>query len=99
MFIKILTPNHNGKIELTARDLEALLTEAAEKAVREKCANCTRCYGISYLGSNSTNVPSNIGKSITYGTNTKSNIQVDCNNTDGATSLMNKITDMLGEQR
>ena len=94
MFIKILTANHNGKIELTARDLEALLTEAAEKAIREKCANCTRCYGISYLGSNSINMPSSIG-----GVSAKSNIQVDCNSTDGATSLMNKITDMLGETK
>lgn len=92
MFIKILTPNHNGKIELTARDLEALLTEAAEKAVREKCANCTRCYGISYLGSNSTGAPSSISS-----VNTKSNLQVDCNGADGAASLMGKITSMLGE--
>lgn len=94
MFIKILTPNHNGKIELTVRDLEALLTEATEKAVREKCANCTKCYGISYLGSNSTNAPSSISSA-----NAKSNIQVDCDNTNEATSLMNKITSMLGEQR
>jgi hypothetical protein len=51
MFIKILTPNHNGKIELTVRDLEALIQEAVDKAVREKCAGCTReCYGgITYL--------------------------------------------------
>ena len=38
MFIKILTPNHNGKIELTVRDLEALIQEAVDKAIREKCA-------------------------------------------------------------
>lgn len=44
MFIKILTPNHNGKIELTVRDLEALIQEAVDKAVREKCANCNRCW-------------------------------------------------------
>ena len=50
MFIKILTPNHNGKIELTVRDLEALIQEAVDKAVREKCAGCTKCYGgITYL--------------------------------------------------
>jgi hypothetical protein len=51
MFIKILTPNHNGKIELTVRDLEALIQEAVDKAVREKCAGCVRgCYGgITYL--------------------------------------------------
>ena len=39
MFIKILTPNHNGKIELTVRDLEALIQEAVDKAVREDRAN------------------------------------------------------------
>lgn len=52
MFIKILTPNHNGKIELTVADLEALIQEAVDKAVREKCAGCTRPYyggGITYL--------------------------------------------------
>ena len=53
MFIKILTPNHNGKIELTVRDLEALIEEAVEKAIREKCAGCYRNYstGIAYLNS------------------------------------------------
>lgn len=54
MFIKILTPNHNGKIELTVRDLEALIEEAVEKAIREKCAGCTRGWqnipNITYLG-------------------------------------------------
>ena len=52
MFIKILTPNHNGKIELTVADLEALIQEAVDKAIREKCAGCTRPYyggGITYL--------------------------------------------------
>lgn len=39
MFIKILTPNHNGKIELTARDLEALIQEAVDKAIAEDRAN------------------------------------------------------------
>lgn len=44
MFIKILTPNHNGKIELTVKDLEALIQEAVDKAIREKCAGCTRIW-------------------------------------------------------
>ena len=39
MFIKILTPNHNGKIELTAKDLEALIQEAVDKAIIEDRAN------------------------------------------------------------
>ena len=52
MFIKILTPNHNGKIELTVKDLECLIQEAVDKATKEKCAGCSRgCYGggITYL--------------------------------------------------
>ena len=52
MFIKILTPNHNGKIELTVKDLECLIQEAVDKATKEKCAECSRVYyggGISYL--------------------------------------------------
>ena len=44
MFIKILTPNHNGKIELTVRDLEALIQEAVDKAVKEKCSSCNHYY-------------------------------------------------------
>jgi hypothetical protein len=48
MFIKILTPNHNGKIELTVADLEALIQEAVDKAVREDRAN--RPYNTWYGG-------------------------------------------------
>ena len=42
MFIKVFVPNVNGKIELTVQELEALLKDAAAKAVSEKCANCNR---------------------------------------------------------
>lgn len=42
MFIKIFTPNENGKIELTVKELEALIQEAVDKAVGEKCNNCSR---------------------------------------------------------
>lgn len=48
MFIKILTPNHNGKIELTVADLEALIQEAVDKAVREDRVN--RPYNTWYGG-------------------------------------------------
>ena len=44
MFIKIFIPNEDGKIELTVKQLENLLQEAAEKAVREKCRDCNRGY-------------------------------------------------------
>ena len=73
MFIKILTPNHNGKIELTVRDLEALIEEAVEKAIREKCAGCTKIWyntpGISYLRDE--NLPN---YTITSATNSTENI-------------------------
>ena len=39
MFIKILTPNPNGKIELTVEDLEALIQEAVDEAITEDRAN------------------------------------------------------------
>jgi hypothetical protein len=48
MFIKILTPNHNGKIELTVRDLEALIKEAVDKAISEKCSGCYKNNGWYY---------------------------------------------------
>lgn len=42
MFIKIFTPNENGKIELTVKELEALIQEAVDKASINKCSKCTR---------------------------------------------------------
>lgn len=42
MFIKIFTPNENGKIELTIKELEALIQEAVDKASINKCSKCTR---------------------------------------------------------
>lgn len=67
MFIKILTPNHNGKIELTVKDLEALIQEAVDKAIREKCCGCTRVYygsGITYLNSG-TNIKTSLDSDST----------------------------------
>ena len=57
MFIKVFVPNANGKIELSVQELEALLKDAADKAVKEKCANCNRGYygSITYLNSNDNN--------------------------------------------
>lgn len=59
MFIKILTPNHNGKIELTVKDLEALIQEAVDKAIREDRANrpYNYYYGGTSLLSTTTNSP------------------------------------------
>ena len=44
MFIKVFVPNSRGKIEFTVEELEELLSDACEKAVREKCATCNRSY-------------------------------------------------------
>lgn len=74
MFIKILTPNHNGKIELTVRDLEALIQEAVDKAVKEKCANCNKSYWYNYCDSNSIHTYPNITVSGTTGSNIMDNI-------------------------
>jgi hypothetical protein len=74
MFIKILTPNHNGKIELTVRDLEALIQEAVDKAVSEKCANCNRDYWYNYCDSNSIRTYPNIAVSGKTESNVMDNI-------------------------
>jgi hypothetical protein len=110
MFIKILTPNHNGKIELTVKDLEALIQEAVDKAIREKCAGCSRGYygGITYLNSNAnTGIdstpkwdPYKVTCSSECATNAKS--QIDGQNIKGSDTsgitLMSAINDMIGEQ-
>ena len=58
MFIKIFTPNHNGKIELTVRDLEALIQEAVDKAVREDRADrpYNTWYGTASLSGHTTEI-------------------------------------------
>ena len=114
MFIKILTPNHNGKIELTVRDLEALIQEAVDKAIREKCAGCTRGYygGITYLNSgtgiDSTDStpkwdPYKVTCSSECSNNTNNaKIQVSGQNIKASgtsgIALMDAINDMIGEQ-
>lgn len=107
MFIKILTPNHNGKIELTVKDLEALIQEAVDKAIREKCAGCTRgCYGsITYLNSNTDidNSPKWDPYKVTCSSECANNakIQVTGQNTQASdmngTTLTNTINDRVGE--
>ena len=54
MFIKVFVPNSRGKIALTVEELEELLSDACEKAVREKCASCRSWYGtgVTYLNTN-----------------------------------------------
>ena len=103
MFIKILTPNRNGKVELTVRDLEALIQEAVDKAIIEDRANrpIQFWYGdgdINKIGTtpnwdwtkvicNDNNVTL-----LSSNSNGKNNSQV-----IGGVTLGNAINDMIGE--
>ena len=107
MFIKVFVPNANGKIELSVQELEALLKDAADKAVREKCANCNRGYygGITYLNSNNSNQGLDWAKVTcdstdsavsTSATSATSAIQA---NTENGIKLMNTINEMIGGKK
>lgn len=61
MFIKVFVPNTNGKIELTVQELEALLKDAASKAVSEQCA---KCYKSNWWGSTGITYASNPVKEL-----------------------------------
>lgn len=103
MFIKILTPNHNGKIELTVRDLEALIQEAVDKAVAEDRANrpIQFWYGNGDINKIDTTpnwdwtrvtCNSNNATALSSSDNSKNNKEVTCGNT-----LMSTINDTIGE--
>lgn len=102
MFIKILTPNHNGKIELTARDLEALIQEAVDKAITEDRAN--RPYRLWYNNSGEVNkintTPNLDWTKVTCDGNESFTLLSQSNNSQvtGGTTLMNTIKEMIGEQ-
>ena len=104
MFIKVFVPNANGKIELSVQELEALLREAADKAVREKCANCNRSYygGITYLNSNNSNQGLDWAKVTCGSTNsavsTSATSAIQANTEDGI-KLMNTINEMIGGKK
>lgn len=105
MFIKILTPNHNGKIELTVRDLEALIQEAVDKAIREDRAN--RPYQFWYGNGGEINkigttpdwdwtkvtCDGNDTTLLSSSSNSKNN-----NKVAGGITLINAINEMIGEQ-
>ena len=90
MFIKVFIPNSRGKIELTAQELEELLSDACEKAVREKCATCNRGYygGITYCNSQNGNFSLN---------------EVTCDShqfsaeTSTQSTLSSKVNELIGE--
>jgi hypothetical protein len=103
MFIKILTPNHNGKIELTVKDLEALIQEAVDKAIREDRANrpIQFWYGNGDVNKIDTTPNWNWTKVtckddnvtlLSSNNNNKNNSQV-----VGGVTLMNTINEMIGE--
>ena len=104
MFIKIFTPNHNGKIELTVEDLEALIQEAVDKAVTEDRAN--RPYQFWYGNGGEINkrdtTPNWDWTKITCDNNNPTLLNSNSNSkknekvTSGMT-LSNAINDMMGE--
>lgn len=106
MFIKVFVPNSRGKIELTVEELEELLSDACEKAIREKCATCTRGYyygGVTYLNSNN-RVDTTDWAKVTCSSECANNAKIEANgqsittnNTNGIT-LMKTINEMIGEQ-
>ena len=93
MFIKVFVPNANGKIELTVQELEALLKDAANKAVSEQCGKCYKnCNWWSSTGTTLLNIPvKEINNPVYQPTITCS----DSINT--AKSLSYKINDLIGE--
>ena len=104
MFIKILTPNHNGKIELTVKDLEALIQEAVDKAIVEDRAN--RPYQFWYGNSGEINkidtTPNWDWTKVTCDGNNTTSLSSSGNSINnkvtGGITLMNAINDMIGEQ-
>ena len=101
MFIKIFTPNEDGKIELTVKQLETLLQEAADKAARERCSNCNKGYWYSSvtttpnitLLNDKANSPSRSGE-ITWDWN-----QITCSdNSTNAVGDLSKFRSPINEQ-
>ena len=104
MFIKILTPNHNGKIELTVRDLEALIQEAVDKAVAEDRANrpLQFWYGNGDINKIDTTPHWDYTK-VTCSDNNATLLSSNSNNKDNVkvangVTLINTINDLIGEQ-
>ena len=105
MFIKVFVPNSRGKIELTVEELEELLSDACEKAVREKCATCSRSYygGVTYLNDDNnkgwdwTKVTCSSSECTGSVKTQASDQSVQSNGTSGIT-FMNAINDMIGDQ-
>ena len=95
MFIKVFVPNSRGKIELTVEELEELLSNACEKAVREKCATCHCGWygaGITYLNSDN-----NGGSNTDWSKVTCSNENTRVVNLSTQSTLSSTINELIGE--
>jgi hypothetical protein len=95
MFIKVFVPNSRGKIELTVEELEELLSDACEKAVKEKCATCNRGWygtGITYLNSGN-----NGGSNTDWTKVTCSNENARVVNLSTQSTLSNTVNELIGE--
>lgn len=94
MFIKVFVPNSRGKIELTVEELEELLSDACEKAVKEKCATCNRGWygGVTYLNSGN-----NGGSNTDWTTITCSNENARVANLSAGSTFSSKVNELIGE--
>ena len=92
MFIKVFVPNSRGKIELTVEELEELLSDACEKAVKEKCATCNRVYygGITYFNNDN-------GSGTDWTKVTCSNENARVVNLSTQSTLSSKVNELIGE--
>ena len=90
MFIKVFVPNSRGKIELTVEELEELLSDACEKAVKEKCATCNRGWygGITCLDS---------GSNTDWSKVTCSNENARVVNLSTQSTLSSTVNELIGE--
>ena len=93
MFIKVFVPNSRGKIELTVEELEELLSDACEKAVREKCASCNR----GWYGSITCLDSGNNGSSTDWAKVTCSNENARVVNLSTQGTLSSKVNELIGE--
>lgn len=94
MFIKVFVPNSRGKIELTVQELEELLSDACEKAVREKCASCNRGWYGSVTCFDSNN---NGGSNTDWAKVTCSNENARVVNLSTQNTFSNKVNELIGE--
>ena len=96
MFIKVFVPNSRGKIELTVEELEELLSDACEKAVREKCASCNRGYygSVTYLNSDNSGSNTDWAK-VTCSNENARVVNLSTENTQS--TLSSQIKELTGE--